>query len=148
MTALHPTPPVLTSPDVARLTGEFNVTVLPAAKDFLKRKISANVLRDLWRPYYYDVFHQFDLTVEHSWRDTADSDGLLESGPPAADPAHEIPLKLFPVSIAHNNLDRLIEVLAGELGDRTAEATTTPERIVDFAHVVDALNELLTSLTA
>jgi hypothetical protein len=148
MTALHPTPPATTSPDVARLAGEFTATVLPAAKDFLKRKISANVLRDLWRPYYYDVFHHFDLTVESSWRGATDTDGRLESGPPAADSAHEVPLKLFPVSIAHNNLDRLIEVLAGELGDHTAEATKIPERIVDFAHVVDALNELLASLTA
>jgi len=148
MTALHPTPLVTTSPDVARLTEEFNATVLPAARDFLKRKISANVLRDLWRPYYYDVFHQFDLTVEHAWRGATETDGKLESGPPAANPAHEVPLKLFPVSIAHNNLDRLIEVLAGELGDHTAEATKVPERIVDFAHVVDALNELLASLTA
>jgi hypothetical protein len=121
--------------------------VLPAARDFLKREISANELREQWRPYYYELFHPFDLTIEQAWRDMTESDGRLESGPPAADPAHELPLKLFPVSIAHNNLDRLIEVLAGELADRTAEATKTPERIVDFAHVVDALNELLTSLT-
>ncbi|HEX6468222.1 MAG TPA: hypothetical protein VF069_03930 [Streptosporangiaceae bacterium] len=148
MTALHPSPPVATSPDVARLAGEFDATVLPAAKDFLKRKISANVLRELWRPYYYDVFHPFDLTIEQTWRGATDTDGHLESGPPAADPAHELPLKLFPVSVAHNNLDRLIEVLADELGDNTAEATKTPERIVDFAHFVDALNALLASLTA
>ncbi|HEU5160881.1 MAG TPA: hypothetical protein VFU43_28040 [Streptosporangiaceae bacterium] len=146
MTALHPQPSATTSPDVAQLAGEFRATVLPAAKDFLKREISANTLRDRWGPYYYDIFHPFDLNVEQAWRSATDTDGKLESGPPAADPNHELPLKLFPVSIAHNNLDRLIEVLAGELGDGTAEATKVPERIVDFAHVVDALNELLTSL--
>lgn len=144
MTAPDPT----ISPDVARLAGEFRTTVLPVARDFLKNKISANDLRQAWRPYYHDVFHPFDLTVEHAWRSTAGSDGRVESGPPQADPAHELPLRFFPVSIAHNNFDRLIEVLAVELGDRTAEATRTPERIVDFAHVVDALYRLMTSLAS
>jgi hypothetical protein len=147
MTALHPTPSATTSPDVARLTADFRTTVLPAAKDFLQREISATALRERWRPYYYEIFHLFDLNVEQAWRGATETNGGLESGPPAADLAHELPLKLFPVSIAHNNLDRLIEVLAGELGDQTAEATKLPERIVDFAHVVDALNELLASLT-
>lgn len=142
MTALDAT----TSPDVVRLADEFRATVLPVARDFLKKKISANALREAWRPYYYDLFHPFDLGIEQAWRRVSDSTGRLESGPPQADPAHELPLLLFPVSIAHNNFDRLIEVLAVELGDQTVEATGTPERIVDFAHVVDALNQLLTSL--
>jgi hypothetical protein len=137
-----------TSPDIGRLASEFRTTVLPVARDFLKNKISANILRQAWQPYYYDVFHPFDLTVEHAWRSAASSDGRLESGPPQADPAHELPLLLFPVSIAHNNFDRLIEVLAVELGDRTVEATKIPERIVDFAHVVDALYQLMTSLAS
>jgi hypothetical protein len=135
-----------TAPDVTRLAEKFHAMVHPAARDFLKRKITANELRQLWRPYYYDVFHPFDLAVEHTWRDATDSDGGLESGPPQADPANEMPLKLFPVSIAHNNLDRLIDVLAVELGDRTAEATGIPERIVDFAHVIDSLDHLMASL--
>ena len=142
MTALDAT----TSPDVAHLANEFRTVVLPLARDFLEKKISAEGLRQAWRPYYYDVFHPFDSSVEQAWRRTSDSDGGLESGPPQADPAHELPLLFFPVSIAHNNFDRLIEVLAVELGDRTVEETTTPERIVDFAHVVDALNQLMTSL--
>ncbi|GAA2079367.1 hypothetical protein [Actinomadura alba] len=142
MTALDAT----TSPDVVHLADEFRSNILPVTRDFLKMKISANELREAWRPYYYDVFHSFDLSVEQAWRRVSDSTGQLESGPPQADPAYELPLLLFPVSIAHNNFDRLIEVLAVELGDRTVEATKIPERIVDFAHVVDALNQLLTSL--
>ncbi|MBT2212741.1 MULTISPECIES: hypothetical protein [Actinomadura] len=142
MTALDATAP----PDIDRLVSEFRATVLPSARDFLKKKISANELRRVWRPYYYDVFHPYDLSVERAWRSVAGSEGRLESGPPQADPAHELPLLHFPVSIAHNNFDRLIEVLAVELGDGTVEATGIPERIVDFAHVVDALYELMTSL--
>jgi len=135
-----------TSPDVVHLADEFRTSVLPVTKEFLEKKISANELRAAWRPYYYDVFHPFDLSVEQAWRRVSDSTGRLEFGPPQADPSHELPLLLFPVSIAHNNFDRLIEVLAVELGDQTVEATKIPERIVDFAHVVDALNHLLTSL--
>ena len=135
-----------TSPDVARLAGEFESRFLPVSWDFLADKVSANDLRRAWAPYYYDVFHPFDLAVEHAWRVAAHSEGKVESGPPQADPAHELPLRLFPVSIAHNNLDRLVEVLAVELGDQTVVASRIPERIVDFAHVVDALHRLMTSM--
>jgi hypothetical protein len=137
-----------TALDVASLTREFRSTLLPAVGTFLANKSSANELRQAWRPYYYDVFHPFDRAVEQAWRRVAGSDGSVESGPPQADPAHELPLRLFPVSVAHNNLDRLVEVLAVELGDRTASDGSVPERIVDLAHVVDALHQLMTSLAA
>jgi hypothetical protein len=37
-------------------------------------------------------------------------------------------------------------VLAVELGDRTASATVTPERVIDFAYVIDALDRFMASL--
>ena len=107
---------------------------------------SGNQLRLAWRPYYDDIFQSFDRTVEQAWRHAAGSDGSVESGPPQADPTLEGPLSLFPVSVGHNNLDRLVEVLAVELGDRTASELSVPERLIDLAHVVDALHQLLSSL--
>src|SRR5918992_589307 len=82
MTALHPTPSATPSPDVARLTADFRTTVLPAAKDFLNREISATALRERWRPYYYEIFHLFDLNVEQAWRGATETNGGLESGAP------------------------------------------------------------------
>ena len=52
------------------------------------------------------------------------------------------------MSTAHNNLDRLIEVLAIELGDRTVAHIAAQERKVDFAHMVDELESLMESLDA
>jgi hypothetical protein len=136
----------MASPDIDSLLTEYRDVVLPAAVDFLEERISANELRDRWRPYYYGAFRHYDLMVERSWRQTSGSDGRLESGTPAADPTHEIPLAHFPVSTAHNNLDRLIEVLAIELGDKTVAETEIRERKVDFAHVIDKLDALMASL--
>lgn len=134
------------SPDVNTLLAEYREVVVPAAVAFLEEKISANGLKTRWRPYYYETFHRYDLTVERSWRQASGSDGRLESGTPAADPRYEVPLKHFPVSAAHNNLDRLIEVLAIELGDRSVASTEIRERKVDFAHVIDRLDVLMASL--
>lgn len=135
------------SPDVAGLAREFGAAVFPAVSDFLANKRSAEQLRRTWCRYYDEAFQPFDRSLERTWRRVAGSDGGVEPGPPQADPALLQPLRLFPVSVAHNNLDRLVEVLAVELGDRTADAGSVPERIVDLAHVVDALNRLMTSLT-
>jgi hypothetical protein len=134
------------SPDIRSLLTEYRNTVVPAAVDFLAERISANELRELWRPYYYGPFHDYDLTVERSWRQTSGSDGGLEPGLPTADPRFEEPLRHFPVSTAHNNIDRLIEVLAIELGDKTIGHTEMGERKVDFAHIVDRLDALMASL--
>jgi hypothetical protein len=136
------------SPDVRSLVTEYREAVVPAAVDFLEEKISANELRERWRPYYYEAFRRYDLMVERSWRQASGSDGRLESGTPEADPKHEVPLTHFPVSTAHNNLDRLIEVLAIELGDQTIAKTEIRERKVDFAHVIDKLDALMVSLAA
>jgi len=57
-----------------------------------------------------------------------------------------VPLAHFPVSIAHNNLDRLIEVFVAELGDQTAGHTEISERMVDFAHMIERLEALMASL--
>jgi hypothetical protein len=135
-----------TAPDVAGLTRDFRSTFLPVVEAFAVEKASGSELREAWRPYYDGVFQAFDRTVEQAWRHAAGSDGSVESGPPQADPTLEGPLSLFPVSVGHNNLDRLVEVLAVELGDRTASALSVPERLIDLAHVVDTLHQLMSSL--
>lgn len=134
------------SPDIRALLAEYRDTVVPAAVDFLEERISAKQLRERWKPYYYDVFSPYDLVVERSWRQASGSDGKLESGRPEADPSYTVPLSHFPVSTAHNNLDRLIEVLSIELGDQTVAKIEATERKVDFAHVVDKLDALMASL--
>ncbi|GAA0565859.1 hypothetical protein [Actinomadura livida] len=134
-------------PDIGPLLAEYRATVIPATAEFLDDAITATQLRDRWRPYYFDAFRRYDLTVERSWREASGTDGRIDSGPPTADPRLTTPLTHFPVSIAHNNLDRLIEVLAVELGDRTAEHTEIHERLVDYAHMVSGLTKLMESLT-
>ncbi|MEV4711620.1 hypothetical protein [Micromonospora sp. NPDC049374] len=134
------------SPDITALISQYREVFVPAAIDYLEEKISANELRERWRPYYDQTFHRYDLSVEQAWRQSSGSEGRLESGEPKADPAHAVPLMHFPVSIAHNNLDRLIEVLVAELGDQTVAKTAIPARKVDFAHVVDRLDALMASL--
>jgi hypothetical protein len=136
------------TPDVRPLLAEYRTAVVPAAVDFLAERISAKELRELWRPYYYGAFRDYDLTVERCWRQVSGSDGRLESGMPTADPRYEVPLLHFPVSTAHNNIDRLIEVLAIELGDQTVDKTEIRERQVDFAHIIDRLDALMASLAA
>ncbi|GAA3119646.1 hypothetical protein GCM10010466_08120 [Planomonospora alba] len=135
-----------TSPDVRPLLTEYREQFVPAAVDYLERRISANELRRRWKPHYLGTFHAYDLTVERAWRELSGSTGTLESGAPPADPRFEAPLQHFPVSVAYNNLDRLIEVLAIELGDRTVDQTKIRERTVDFAHVIDSLDALMASL--
>lgn len=136
------------APDTGPLLAEFRAVVLPASEEFLSGRISARQLRDRWRQYYFDAFRRYDLTVERSWRQSSGTDGRIETGRPTADPRHATPLSHFPVSIAHNNLDRLIEVLVAELGDQTADRTQIHERLVDYAHIVDQLTTLMTSLAS
>ncbi|MEV0428288.1 hypothetical protein [Micromonospora sp. NPDC050495] len=136
----------LASPDINTLLSEYRKVFVPAAIDYLEEKISANELRERWRPYYDQTFYRYDLSVEQAWRQSSGSEGRLESGEPQADPVHAVPLMHFPVSIAHNNLDRLIMVLVAELGDQTVAKTAIPARKVDFAHVVDRLDALMASL--
>jgi hypothetical protein len=135
-----------TAPDVHTLLGEYRNVVVPAAAAFVREEISANQLKEQWRPFYYGVFRDYDLSVEHSWRQSTGTDGSIETGTPQSDPRHSVPLSHFPVSTAHNNLDRLIEVLAIELGDRTVAHIAAQERKVDFAHMVDELESLMESL--
>jgi hypothetical protein len=141
--------PVQTGPpDTGPLLAEYRSVVVPAAGEFLQNRISARDLRERWRPYYFEAFRRYDLTVEHSWRQASGSDGRIETGPPTADPGHTVPLAHFPVSIAHNNLDRLIEVLVAELGDQTAAHTEIRERQADFSHMIDRLDALMASLAS
>ncbi|MGH3377838.1 MAG: hypothetical protein ACRDP6_24200 [Actinoallomurus sp.] len=134
------------SPDVGPLLAEYRAVVIPAAADFLDNRVGATELRERWRQYYFDDFRRYDLTVEQSWRQASGTDGRIDSGPPTADPQLTTPLAHFPVSIAHNNLDRLIEVLVSELGDQTAAHTQIHERLVDYAHIVKELDALMASL--
>jgi hypothetical protein len=136
------------TPDTGPLLAEYRRTVIPAAASFLDGRITASQLRETWRRYYFEAFHRYDLTVEKSWRQASGTDGRIETGPPTADPRYTTPLAHFPVSIAHNNLDRLIEVLAAELGDQTAADTHIHERLVDYAHITDRLDTLMASLAS
>lgn len=134
------------APDVNVLLARYRRDVLPAAEALVREEISANELKERWRPYYYETFRDYDLTVERAWREATGTDGSLEHGTPQSDPRHEVPLSHFPVSTAHNNLDRLIEVLAIELGDQTVGHIAARERWVDFAHMVHELETLMESL--
>jgi hypothetical protein len=133
-------------PNTGPLLADYRSIVIPAAAAFLDNRITATQLRDRWRQYYFDAFRRYDLTVERSWREASGTDGRIDSGPPTANPTLTTPLTHFPVSIAHNNLDRLIEVLAAELGDQTAAQTHIHERLVDYAHIVNELETLMASL--
>jgi hypothetical protein len=137
-----------TVPDVHALLTSYRSVVIPAAGAFVREEISANELKRQWSPYYYRSFREYDLAVERAWRRSTGTDGSLEGGTPQSDPRHAVPLSHFPVSTAHNNLDRLVEVLAIELGDRTVAEIAAQERKVDFAHMVDELDTLMSSLTA
>jgi hypothetical protein len=133
-------------PDTRPLLAAYRDTVVPAAAQFLDNTLTAAELRDTWHHYYLEAFHPYDLTVEAAWRHATGTDGTIETGPPTADPQLTTPLAHFPVSIAHNNLDRLTEVLNAELGNTTASHTHTPERLTDYAHTINRLHTLMTSL--
>ncbi|HZB33970.1 MAG TPA: hypothetical protein VE465_27660 [Streptosporangiaceae bacterium] len=132
--------------DLHSLLTEYRQTILPTAQAYLGSKVSANQLRGQWKPYYFGSFHSYAITVERAWREATGTDGSLESGAPWADPVYEVPLKHFPVCVAHNNLDRLVEVLAAELGEQTADKAEIQERTGDLAQTVEALDSLMESL--
>lgn len=141
---------VETSKDLSSRTSvlldAWRTTVTPAAKAFVENRISAKELRQQWLPYFEGPFLEYELAVQRAWREAFGPDRGIEPGPPNADPAYAEQLKYFPVTISHNNLERLVDVLAVELGDRRAGATVTPERIIDFAFVIDALDNFMASL--
>ncbi|QFZ18313.1 hypothetical protein [Saccharothrix syringae] len=132
--------------DTAGLLAAYRRDFTPAAKAFVEGGISARELRERWLPYFRGPFLDYELSVQAAWRAAHGPDRGIEPGPPDADPAHAEQLRHFPVTISHNNLERLVDVLAVELGDRTAADTVTPERVLDLAHVVDALDRLMHSL--
>jgi len=130
----------------AALLDDYRMTVTPAAKAFVEGRISAKELRQQWLPYFEGPFLEYELAVQSAWREAFGPDRGIEPGPPHADPVYAEQLKYFPVTISHNNLERLVDVLAVELGDRRAGATVTPERIIDFAFVIDAMDNFMASL--
>lgn len=129
-----------------KLLREFRLTVIPAARDFVEGRISALQLQQSWRPYYLQRFHEYDAAMLADWRKAYGTDGGLEPGPPTADPKFEPQLRHFPVSIAHHNTDRLVDVMAVELGQRRVTETGLPERMADFACIIDELDKLMASL--
>jgi hypothetical protein len=141
---------VRTAPDLdtSRLLAEYRATVLPAAAEFVRGRISAQGLRDIWLPYFQGPFLKYEMAVQDAWRHAYGPDRGIEPGPPIADPAYADQLRYFPVTIAHNNLERLVDVLAVQLGQETAASAKLPERIIDFAYVIDALDALMESLSA
>ena len=128
------------------LLDAYRTMVTPAARLFVEGRISANELRRRWLPYFQGPFLEYELAVHTAWRDALGPDRGIEPGPPHADPEYAEQLRHFPVTISHNNLERLVDVLAIELGDKPASATVTPERIIDFAYVIDALDKFMASL--
>jgi hypothetical protein len=120
--------------------------VLPAAADFVRGRSSAKDLREIWLRYFQGPFLKYEMTVQDAWRYAYGPDHGIEPGPPIADPAYADQLRYFPVTIAHNNLERLVDVLMVQLGEKTAASAELPERIIDFAYVIDALDALMESL--
>ncbi|MFD6159890.1 hypothetical protein ACFWF7_36325 [Nocardia sp. NPDC060256] len=134
--------------DTTALLADYRATVVPAAADFVRGNTSARALREKWLPYFRGPFLQYEIAVQDAWREAYGPDQGIEPGPPTADPAYAEQLRYFPVTITHNNLERLVDVLSVELGENTAGSTRLPERIIDFAYVIDALDSLLESLAA
>lgn len=141
---------VRTAPDLdtSILLAEYRASVLPAAADFVRGRSSARELRDIWLPYFQGPFLAYEMAVQYAWRQAYGPDHGIEPGPPIADPAYADQLRYFPVTIAHNNLERLVDVLAVQVGEKTAASAKLPERIIDFAYVIDALDALMESLAA
>lgn len=133
--------------DTTALLEEYRSTVVPAATEFVRGRMSARALREIWLPYFQGSFLTYERAVQTAWRAAYGPDHGIEPGPPLADPKYADQLRYFPVTIAHNNLERLIDVLAIELEQQTASATNLPERIIDFAYVIDALEGLMASLS-
>ena len=139
--------PTIEGVDTGALLSAYRSSVTPAAKDFIECRISANELRERWLAYFRGSFLVYEIAVHDAWRSSFGPDRGIEPGPPHADPKFIETLRVFPVTISHNNLERLIDVLAVELGDRTADAIGLRERLVDFAFVVDELDRLMSTLT-
>ena len=135
-----------TTLNTAALLDAYRSEVTPAARAFVEGRLSANELRQRWLLYFQGAFLEYELSVQAAWRTAFGPDKGIEPGPPHADPAYAEQLRHFPVTITHNNLERLVDVLAVELGDKTAGETVTPERIIDFAYVIDALDSFMASL--
>lgn len=133
--------------DTTALLEEYRSKVVPAATEFVRGRMSARDLRAVWLPYFRGSFLGYERAVQEAWRAAYGPDRGIEPGPPLADPKYADQLRYFPVTISHNNLERLIDVLEVELDDRTAGATKLPERIIDFAYVIDALEGLMQSLS-
>ncbi|WP_328349214.1 hypothetical protein OG800_48525 [Streptomyces sp. NBC_00445] len=132
--------------DTTALLEEYRSQVVPAATEFVRGRMPARDLREVWLPYFQGSFLTYERAVQEAWRAAYGPDHGIEPGPPLADPKYADQLRYFPVTISHNNLERLIDVLAVELEGRTAGSTALPERIIDFAYVIDALEGLMQSL--
>lgn len=132
--------------DTSYLLEAYRDSVSPAAIKFVQGLLSASEFREIWLGYFRREFLAYEMSVQDAWRASFGPDGGVAPGAPFADPAYAEVLRHFPVTIGHNNLERLVDVLDVQLNGAGAGETTTPERIVDLAFVVDELDRLMTSL--
>lgn len=132
--------------DTGRLLETYRASVTPAAKKFVEGKSSASELRTVWLEYFRGDFLAYEMAVHDAWREAFGPDRGVAAGTPLAGPEYAEVLRHFPVTIAHNNLERLVDVLQVQLGDSSVRETPTPERIIDFAYVIDELDRLMQSL--
>ena len=134
---------VLDSLDTFNLLPVYRDTVVPASKKFARGAIAANELRAAWLPYFQGEFLDYENALQRAWRAADGPERGVEVGSPCAGEEFAPILQQFPIAIAHNNLERLIDVLSVQLGDNTADKSNTPERVVDLAYIIDALEELM-----
>ena len=116
--------------DLTRLTAGFRQVTAnldpqrPETSPFQK-------LREAWTRYYTGPFAEFDIRLQ------AD-----------ADRGKSKVFDFISISISHHNLERLFEVLEGEIGNKALTATRVPERVCDLAEVCKRLTDLLGAATA
>lgn len=126
---------------VQDLLDAYRSQLIPAVAEFIENRTTASEFRQQWREYYYGPFRSYDMALSRVWHETHGSAVGVLPGPPDTQDGDAPLLNLFTISIHHHNLHRLVNVLAEELVDRTAEETVMPQRIADLGHIVDALEQ-------
>ena len=130
----------------ARMWTSFTIDLLPAAERFLDGHTTARQFSESWRAYYLSAVDDLDTqlsTLVAARREGGD----LPHGSPDTDGDEDL-LVYYPLSICHHNLQRLVVVLLDELGDRTADTISVPQRIYDLAVVLDGLDALYSRLVS
>src|SRR5690625_7175435 len=97
--------------DTAALLEEYRSKVVPAAAAFVRDRMSARELREIWLPYFRGSFLAYERAVQEAWRGAYGPDHGTEPGPPMADPKYADQLRYFQSTLSPNNPARLISVL-------------------------------------